>query len=127
MSYDENRISDLIDGGIQQKEELFKGTKGTWYLQDYTDAYTNIVRSNDGINKTIYITNVYGSPKNNEYRYDALLISKAPEMLEKLQESTEVIKWYMENSTSELPETFFNIGANQIEQNELLIKEATEL
>lgn len=24
MSYDENRISDLIDGGIQQQEELFK-------------------------------------------------------------------------------------------------------
>ena len=49
------------------------------------------------------------------------------EILEKLQESTEVIKWYMENSTSELPEPFFNIGANQIEQNEKLIKEATEL
>lgn len=81
MSYDENRISDLIDGGLKFKE-----------------AEAN-----------------------------ARLISKVLEMLEKLQESTEVIKWYMENSTSEIPEPFFNIGANQIEQNEQLIKEATGL
>lgn len=125
MSHDENRISDLIDGGIQKENELFKGTKGNWYLQDYTDAYTNIIRSNDGINETIYITNIHGTYKNN--RYDALLMSKSKDMLEKLQESTEVIKWYMENSTSEQPEPFFNIGANQIEQNEQLIKQATEL
>ena len=58
---------------------------------------------------------------------NALLISKAPEMLEMLKESTEVIKWYMENSTSELSEPFFNIGANQIDQIEQLIKQATEL
>ena len=57
----------------------------------------------------------------------ALKDSKAPEMLEMLKETTEVIKWYMDNSTSELPEPFFNIGANQIEQIEQLIKQATEL
>ena len=57
----------------------------------------------------------------------ALEDSKSNEMLEMLEESTEVIKWYMENSTSELSEPFFNIGANQIEQTEQLIKQATEL
>ena len=57
----------------------------------------------------------------------ALKDIKAPEILEMLKETTEVIKWYMDNSTSELPEPFFNIGANQIEQIEQLIKQATEL
>ncbi|QHC84954.1 hypothetical protein AS589_09315 [Empedobacter brevis] len=118
----ENRISDLIDGGIQKENELFNGTKGEWKV-DSSFAEMVIDSNNDDICKVSYrlLNSKY------EYKYNALLISKAPEMLEKLQESTEVIKWYMENSTSELPETFFNIGANQIEQNELLIKQATEL
>ena len=58
---------------------------------------------------------------------NAKLAEKAPEMLNLLQESIEAIKWYMDNSTSELSEPFFNIGANQIEQIELMIKQATEL
>lgn len=74
----------------------------------------------------------YSDPKVYQFGfYDgyhrALKDSKAPEMLEMLKETTEVIKWYMDNSTSELSEPFFNIGANQIVQIEQLIKQATEL
>lgn len=74
----------------------------------------------------------YSDPKVYQFGfYDgyhrALKDSKANEMLEMLQETTEIIKWYMDNSTSELPEPFFNIGANQIVQIEQLIKQATEL
>lgn len=107
----ENQMDDLITGANLQQEELFKGTKGTWYLQDYSDAYTNIVRSNDGINETIYITNVHGASRNNQFRYDALLISKAPEMLEMLIDIIE-----QENVSQSAHDAIYE-----------LIKQATEL
>lgn len=104
----------------------FKGTKGKWYFNNdiqvhsgYRIVTCNGVKIHESSNKN--------GISEKEIEANALLISKAPEMLEMLKESTEVIKWYMDNSTSELSEPFFNIGANQIEQIEQLIKEATEL
>ena len=44
------------------------------------------------------------------------------ELVERLKSSTEAIEWYMDYSTSENAEPFFNIGTNEIEQNESLIQ-----
>ncbi|WP_314060133.1 hypothetical protein [Empedobacter brevis] len=139
-----NRISDLIDGGIQKENELFKGTRGKfpqgWEVyssrrvgEKEIQSITIMPKGNRNSNEEIAICwdiekiGSNGGLKFEEAEANALLISKSPQILEKLQESTEVIKWYMENSTSEQPEAFFNIGTNQIVQNEQLIKKATEL
>ncbi|WP_312922561.1 hypothetical protein [Empedobacter brevis] len=83
MSYDENRISDLIDGGIQKENELFKGTKGDWKYyknNDGTDSFTVSTQDGRGIFVSSFNNNTY------EREANALLISKAPEMLKMLQE-----------------------------------------
>jgi threonine synthase len=90
----------------------FKGTKGKWYLQEFTDAYTNIIRVKTETSDAIYLGSSSQNP-NPEYRYNALLISKAPEMLEMLKELKDRLEYY--NDT---------VSVNEIEQ---LIKEATEL
>lgn len=46
---------------------------------------------------------------------------KDSELLRLLKDSTYALKWYLDNSTSELTEPFFNIGMNQIVENEELI------
>lgn len=64
-----------------------------------------------------------------EMEANAKLISCAPLMLEKLKETLEVLKWYMNNTHPEdnQHESFFNIGMNDIVQIEELISKATEL
>ena len=92
----------------------FKGTKGKWYLQEYSDAYTNIVRCDNGLGlETIYICSTSQST-NKEQRANALLISKAPEMLEMLKELI---------NTNPVHDGWHNkiLKANK------LIKEATEI
>jgi hypothetical protein len=74
----------------------FKGTKGKWVLSIDPLENCNIICGN------FYI----GESRN---KYDALLISKAPELLEMLKD----IKDYL--------------GSDKREQVEQLIKEATEL
>lgn len=46
---------------------------------------------------------------------------KDSELLRLLKDSTDALKWYLDNSTSEYSEPFFNIGMNQITENEELI------
>lgn len=46
---------------------------------------------------------------------------KDNELLRLLKDSTDAIKWYLENSTSKYTEAFFNIGMNQITENEEFI------
>lgn len=58
----------------------FKGTKGKWYLQEYTDAYTHIVRCDNGEHQTLWVAST-GQDSRKEARCNALLISKAPEMI----------------------------------------------
>lgn len=61
-------------------------TKGEWYLQEYTDAYTNIVRCNNGKgHETLFIA---ATPQSNlpESRANARLMSAAPDLLESLKE-----------------------------------------
>lgn len=60
-----------------------KFIKGDWYLQSFTDVYTNIVRSNQGEGfETAWVCNIHGSCEEN--RPTAQLISCAPEMLQAL-------------------------------------------
>lgn len=114
--------------------EEFKGTKGKWVTQ-WNGFYFEVRREEDfidgknlSISSFLYDTNNNGDRSGtDENKANALLISKAPEMLEKLESSLNVIKWYMENSIpDENHEDFFNIGMNQREELKQLIKEATE-
>lgn len=110
----------------------FKGTRGVYEIVEHNWSETSICSNGkticsfelDDIEEEDLTENDLIEEEN---AYNIQLIKHSKEMLEMLKESTEVIKWYMENSTSELSEPFFNIGANQIEQNEKLIKQATEL
>jgi hypothetical protein len=89
----------------------FKGTRGKWYLQKFTDVYTNIIRCDNGEHSTIYIASTLQS-SSKETRFNALLMSKAPEMLEML----EIVCTELYKTDNEL--------ATKVKQ---LIKEATEL
>lgn len=60
-------------------------TKGEWYLQEYTDAYTNIVRCNNGKHETIFIASTLQRSLP-EARANAMLMAAAPDLLEALQE-----------------------------------------
>jgi hypothetical protein len=71
---------------MESKELTASYTKGEWYLQEYTDAYTNIIRCNKGKGfETIFIgyTGQGNSPEN---RANAKLMAAAPDLLEALQE-----------------------------------------
>ena len=110
----------------------FKGTKTEWEVVEHNWCETSICSNGkticsfelDDIEEEDLTENDLTEEEN---AYNIQLIKHSKEMLEMLKESTEVIKWYMENSTSELSEPFFNIGANQIEQTEQLVNQATEL
>lgn len=68
------------------KETTTSFTKGEWYLQEYTDAYTNIVRCNNGKgHETLFIayTSQGSLP---ETRANARLMAAAPDLFESLQE-----------------------------------------
>lgn len=66
-------------------EPTIAHTKGEWYLQKYTDSYTNIVRCNNGKHETIFIASTPQSPLP-EARANAKLMSAAPDLLEALEE-----------------------------------------
>lgn len=78
--------------------------KGKWYLQDFTDAYTNIIRSNQGKGfKTILICDLHGSDKEN--RPTAKLISAAPEMYEALEAFVSNVEKWLETGEPADPKT----------------------
>ena len=97
----------------------FKGTKGKWFSY-CLDSKPHYCFANDG---EITICGFYKRQdtgrdlSDEELRANALLISKAPEMLEMLREFVE--RWDFVNS-----QLFHNA---EIEKARQLIKEATEL
>lgn len=91
----------------------FKGTKGKWnrVKLEKTDFYTERNEIHYGVDGECVAEFVHDD-------YDALLISKAPEMLEMLSEIVENYKIGNEDNF---------IMSNLIDKSEQLIKEATEL
>jgi hypothetical protein len=97
----------------------FKGTKGKWYV---SKAYKTI---ND--EKGFGIAQENGIRNSNEWDANALLISKAPEMLEMLEDVLKICDdGYIEawEGDFEAWETELNV---QMEKARELIKEAKEL
>ena len=95
----------------------FKGTKGKWeYLYDGCDHCYVIVSANSSICSTVLLDRIYFDTYK-EIEANALLISKAPEMLEKLAEVKDLLEAYPS-------EAEMHLKAVEIRQ---LIKEATEL
>lgn len=71
-------------------KEKFK--KGEWYLQEYTDAYTNIVRCNAGKGfETVYIASTSQS-RGEEQRANARLMAAAPDMYDALKMSLQMLE-----------------------------------
>lgn len=67
-------------------QQEIKYTKGEWYLQKHSDAYTNIIRCNNGKgHQTLFIASTPQSTLP-EARANAKLMSAAPDLLEALQE-----------------------------------------
>ncbi|WP_155845020.1 hypothetical protein [Chryseobacterium daeguense] len=92
----------------------FKGTKGKWFVTEGGLSVSNIENKRNIHDGTIcrFHTGVFNYAN---YKADALLISKAPEMLEMLKRVNDLIK---------------HLGGThycQYSECEQLIKEATEL
>jgi hypothetical protein len=91
----------------------FKGTKGKW-----------VFNANDSSENRCFVNNeqidVWHWGNIEEGKANALLISKAPEMLEMLENLLNIIDWSYENWQNDK-------GIFYKQQLEQLIKEATEL
>jgi len=87
----------------------FKGTEGKWY-SSYDSGFIKVFSNDTGRN----VLDCYHKEMNEA---NALLMSKAPEMLKELKHAAKVLK------------TIYSFGATApiIERWEKLIKEATEL
>ena len=96
----------------------FKGTKGKWevYNPNHIGCINVSFGKNDGFTGYVELWHHYFENKE-EAKANALLISKAPEMLEKLAEVKDLLEAYPS-------EAEMNLKAVEIRQ---LIKEATEL
>jgi len=98
----------------------FKGTKGEWRI--------GVLGSVQNERGEFICQSEKSTATEEENKANNLLIACAPEMLEKLKETLDVLKWYMNNAHPEdgQHESFFNIGMNDVTQIEELINKATE-
>jgi hypothetical protein len=99
----------------------FKGTKGNWKISTDNEMGT-LITSTHPQNRDIATIWKYDATflENREAKANALLISKAPEMLEMLKKVLIHVDWSYETWTS-------NHGLIIEEEIKELIKEATEL
>lgn len=92
----------------------YKFTKGKWSFADYGNCFAIETKLDNGQEHSLFTDNFcYASKFNGDAKANALVISKAPEMLEMLKE----IKNQIEDGRT-------YITKEEIEQ---LIKEATEI
>ena len=100
----------------------FKGTKGKWRLESNNSGLIKRVHVNDyGFAEVYFNTN---SQSEEEYEANALLISKAPELLEKLNELTQIVNGYIQEQANN--NCFPNDIIQKVLKAEQLIKEATD-
>ena len=110
----------------------FKGTRGKWKHKKGKRAkfeYDNFIIDEYGNHIVKWSNTGNGSHKLTikESHANGLLISKAPEVIAKLKESTDILKSVLFLFENEMAfSTRFGVKT-QIEENENLIKEATEL
>jgi hypothetical protein len=103
----------------------FKGTKGRWYLQSYSDAYTNIIRCDNGKgNETLYLMSTSQS-SNPEERYNAKLMASAPLLLDKLEHCVGIIKQLVELNL--IPVQMFENVGNCLANSLDIMDESTSL
>ncbi len=93
----------------------FKGTKGKWEVMDASRFAVPFIVFNDN-DETIF--QCYNTKQGNDAQANALLISKAPEMLE-------MLKNYLADLNNIIPSS--DAQRSRIYDIEQLIKEATEI
>lgn len=105
-------------------------TKGEWFV--FGEKYFMIESKNNHPRSTV--THPTIATVNTGFidfkvaEANAKLIAAAPKMFELLKESLSILEWFMENTIHQDGdiESFFNIGANQIEQTKQLLTEITK-
>ena len=114
----------------------FKGTKGQWFI-DYSEQYmngSNVLCTPISTNQDINLCDVYGD--DDTAKANTLLISKAPEMLEKLSEIVNILDIKCTDGCVNKTWGDFQNGNGEdvgleidkfIKDTKKLIKEATEL
>jgi len=101
------------------KKREFKGTKGKWHANEVDvcdDKYGQYVAD---CGQSTFISE-------DEKKANAQLIAAAPELLEALQESNELIEWLFDNGGYTGMETAYNRTINQMNDNEEAINKALE-
>lgn len=110
----------------------FKGTKGKWSFShqkgEYNSCFQAQIWREDGFSLAL----IEPTKNENEATYNALLISKAPEMLKELQETLKDLlciqgSIYDSSRIDARWEGVYDIIQKQIDRKKQLIKEATEL
>ena len=120
----------------QEKMDNYNFTKGKWeYLYDGCDHCYDIVSDNSSICSTVSLDRI-SFDTDKEIEANALLISKAPEMLEKLKECIEILDVKCTDGCVNKTWIDFQNGNGEdigieidrfIKEAKQLIKEATEL
>ena len=105
----------------------FKGTKGNW---EQITANWDLDQEVFVEDTEIIVAKVFGKP--HEQIYNALLISKAPEMLQELQETLKDLlciqgSIYDSSRIDARWEGAYDVIQKQIDRKKELIKQATEL
>ena len=110
----------------------FKGTKDKWHVLKIDLSDYKSISIGSPINNKVICHMTLGGSINNTDEYNALIISKAPEMLIELHETVIDLK-ILRNQIADASKTnHLFIGMpelmdNWIERKQQLIKEATEL
>ena len=99
----------------QEKMDNYNFTKGNWAISSHFHIWADNTKIADCTNNNQ--ATIYRIKKKKEMKANALLISKAPEMLEKLAEVKDLLEAYPS-------EAEMHLKAVEIRQ---LIKEATEI